>query len=52
VAVSVAARVAGWTGFTAYPALHVSAGLGAWAVAAVLVALVLIAFVDRRGIEP
>lgn len=51
-ALSLAARLAGLTGFAAYPALRVAGGAGAWLVALGLLLVLLAPFADRRGIEP
>jgi len=48
--VTVAARVAGWAAFTAYPRLRAPAGARTLEVAAVLVLVVLAPFADRRGV--
>ncbi|HWD86359.1 MAG TPA: energy-coupling factor transporter transmembrane component T, partial [Solirubrobacteraceae bacterium] len=49
---AVFARVAGVAAFSAYPALHMSAGAGTFVLAGALVACALAPFADRRGIEP
>ncbi|HZV73735.1 MAG TPA: energy-coupling factor transporter transmembrane component T [Conexibacter sp.] len=51
-ATTVGARGGGAAAFGAYPALHADWRLGTWALAAALVLLPLLPFVDRRGIEP
>ena len=51
VALAIGARVAGLARFESDPALHVPVGTGVLAVAASLVALALVPFSDRRGIE-
>lgn len=50
-ALTVAARVFGLAGFQAYPSLHVAAGAKTLMLAAGLLMLALLPFVDRRGIE-
>lgn len=50
---TVGARLAGAAGFGAYPTLHGDWSAGTtWALAAALVVLPLLPFLDRRGIEP
>ena len=51
VALVVAARIAGWASFTAYPALHVAGSEATWGLAAALVLVVLLPFADRRGVR-
>lgn len=51
-ALTVAARLAGAASFGAYPLLHGSWDVATWALAGVLLALPLLPFLDRRGIEP
>jgi energy-coupling factor transport system permease protein len=51
-AASVAARATGAAAFDAYPQLHGDWGAGTWALAAVLVLVPLVPFLDRRGVEP
>jgi energy-coupling factor transport system permease protein len=51
-AVSVLDRAAGVARFEAYPALHVSAGVGVLVLAGALPALALLPFLDRRGVQP
>jgi len=50
VALSVAAHVAGWEPFQAYPTLHVGAGASVLVVAVLLLALAWLPFLDRRGV--
>lgn len=52
VALAIGARVAGLAQFESDPALHVPLGTGGLAVALGLVALALVPFADRRGVEP
>jgi energy-coupling factor transport system permease protein len=52
IGVAVGGRVTGALAFSAYPALHMNAGIGAWALAGALAGLALVPFADRRGIEP
>jgi energy-coupling factor transport system permease protein len=49
---AVLARAAGVAAFSAYPALHMSAGAGTLALAGALAVAALVPFADRRGIEP
>ena len=51
-ALAVLARATGLAAFTAYPALHMAAGVGTFAVSGALLAAALAPFADRRGIEP
>ena len=51
VVLTVAARIAGWASFEAYPALHVAATPATWGLAAALVLVVLLPFADRRGVR-
>jgi len=51
-ALTLAARLAGAAGFDAYPLVQGEWGAGTWGLAAALVALPLLPFLDRRGIEP
>lgn len=51
-ALAVGGRAAGWTGFVAYPALHVPVWPGPLLVAVALAAAALAPFLDRRGIDP
>ncbi len=50
-AVSVAARTAGWAGFRAYPLLRAPAGARTLGVAAVLLLAALAPFLNRQGVE-
>lgn len=50
-AISIGARALGLVPFRAYPLLHSPAGPGVLAVAAALIAVALLPFADRRGIE-
>lgn len=52
VAVTIGARLGGVATFGAYPDLHGAWGAGTWALAAAIVLLPLVPFLDRRGIEP
>jgi energy-coupling factor transport system permease protein len=47
----VGARVAGVAGFTAYPSLHAPVGPAEVALTLAIVAVALVPFADRRGIE-
>jgi energy-coupling factor transport system permease protein len=51
-ALTIGARIAGAATFGAYPQLHGDWGAATWALAAALVVLPLLGFLDRRGIEP
>jgi energy-coupling factor transport system permease protein len=51
VALTVAARIAGWASFEAYPALRVAATPATWGLVAALVLVVLLPFADRRGVR-
>ena len=51
-ALALAGRLAGIARFTAYTWLHMSAGAGTLCLAAGTVAVALLPFADRRGIEP
>lgn len=50
-AVSIAARIAGWTDFKAYPLLRAPAGARTSAVATVLLVAALAPFLNRQGVE-
>lgn len=50
--VTIAARMDGAASFAAYPTLDGDFGPSAWTLAAVLLLLPLVPFLDRRGIEP
>ena len=50
-ALTVAARLAGVAGFAAYPSLSAPVGPAEIALAAAVVAVALLPFADRRGIE-
>jgi hypothetical protein len=50
-ALTLAARLAGVGDFAAYPALSAPAGASELALAAAIVAVALLPFADRRGIE-
>ncbi len=49
--VAVAARIAGWVGFTAYPLLRAPAGARTLSVAGVLLVAALAPFLNRRGVQ-
>jgi len=51
-AATVVVRATGAAAFDAYPQLHGDWGAGAWALAAALVLVPLLPFLDRRGVEP
>jgi energy-coupling factor transport system permease protein len=48
--VSVLALISGAAGFHAYPLLRIDSGPGTWLLAAALLALALLPFLDRRGV--
>ena len=52
VALAIGARAAGVAEFGAYPRLEGSWGAATWALAAAIMLLPLVPFLDRRGIEP
>jgi len=49
---TVVARLGGTASFNAYPLLRGSWGAATWALAGALIALPLLPFLDRRGVEP
>jgi len=49
--VTALALVSGVAGFHAYPLLRIDSGPGAWLLAAALVAVALLPFLDRRGVQ-
>ncbi len=51
-ALALAARLAGWERFDAYPLLHVAFGADLLVLCAALALATLLPFADRRGIEP
>jgi len=51
-ALTLGGRLAGAAAFGAYPLLHGAWGAATWALAAALVLVPLVPFLDRRGIEP
>jgi len=51
-ALAIGARLAGVASFGAYPLVHGDWGAATWGLAAALVLLPLVPFLDRRGIEP
>jgi energy-coupling factor transport system permease protein len=51
VLISIAARIAGWSGFTAYPVLRAPGGVRELAAALALALIALVPFADRRGVR-